>query len=140
MFEPSREELADAEDLFSSLLAEGRSLLRTPEAHRTRLEEQQAFIAARAARAAAASMARLQWRPQTSVALINRYTCINCGSETHLFAGYAVEMRRNSDASTRLLRTACLDQAYPRETHYLDTGVQACSLCLPAQGFEVENG
>ena len=137
MFEPSQQEILEHEDLFTQLLSEGRKLMRTPEAHRSRLDEQRDFVAARAARAAAQAMEKLQWRPRLAIAMIARCTCSNCGSETRAFAGFGVQMVRNSDQATRIVMAQCLDQAYPRETRFTDTITPACMACVSALGFEV---
>jgi hypothetical protein len=72
--------------------------------------------------------------------MINRLTCTNCHSQVNLFAGFGVLMHRNSDQSSRVAMTTCLDQAYPRETRYTDTATTACATCLPTLGFEVNHG
>lgn len=136
MFEPSSSELAAAGDLLSDLLREGRALLRTPEAHRSRLEEQQAEAAARGAAQAARMMERMQWRPRASVAMVTVCTCSSCGGETQTFAGFGVAMFRNSDHSERIVMTHGLDKAWPRETHVIHSTADSCITCMVAEGFE----
>ena len=71
-----------ARDLFELLVEQGRMLNRTKAAYNERLEEQLAETRARALRGAQASMDRFQWRPKTSIALINHSVCQTCGTES----------------------------------------------------------
>ena len=140
MFEPSAHEIQAAGDLLSDLLREGRALMRTPEAHKSRLEEQQAEAAARGAAQAARMMERMQWRPRASVAMVTVCTCKVCGNEARTFAGFGVAMFRNSDQSERIVITQGLDKDWPRETHVIHSTADSCLTCMVAEGFEAKNG
>lgn len=122
-------------DLFDELVAQGRMLNRTKEAHDERIAEQIAEMQARAQRAAQASLERFQWRPKASIALINVIICQQCKSETYQFSGFGILMRRNSDAAVRIVMTPQLDPAFPRETHVTESRTASCMCCLPGHGF-----
>lgn len=138
MFEPSRSEVLEAENLLASLLTQGRAILRSPAGHAERIREQMEEAAARSAAASALALARLQWRPRKSIALLNICTCEQCASRTTQFAGFGVLMYRNSDNATRIVMTPRLDQAFPLDTHYIETLTAACPACLPSLGFNLE--
>lgn len=135
MFEPSREEVADAEALLQSLLTQGRKEYYSPKSQAERIRAQQEELALRSAAASAAALARLAWRPQASIALLNVCTCVECGSRQTHFEGYGVLMTRQTDSATRIVMTPVLDEAFPRRTHYTETHLPACAACLPRHGF-----
>jgi hypothetical protein len=135
MFEPSRTEVAEAEELLASLLTQGHSIMRSPAGHAARIKEQIEEAALRSAAASAIALARLQWRPQASIALLNVCTCQQCHTKQTQFAGFGVLMTRNSDAAERIVMTPQLDPAFPRRTHYTATITAACVYCLPESGF-----
>lgn len=135
MFEPTRDEVAHAEDMLMSLLTQGREILHSPKGHAERIKEQQEEAALRSAQASAAVLARLQWRPRASIALINLCSCQTCKSSRSLFAGFGILMYRNADDSSRIVMTPQLDPAYPRQTHYTQTITAACADCLSQFGF-----
>lgn len=136
MFTPTLKEISDTPDL-ADLLEEGRRLMRRDSAS-DRIRAMQDESAARSLLAAQRAMEKFQWRPKASVALINRCTCSGCGEEINLFAGFGVEMYRNSDQSTRIVMTPVLDPAWPKATHFTHTVTSACSSCLADHGFTLE--
>jgi hypothetical protein len=138
MFEPSRNEVEEAENLLASLLTQGRAILRSPEGHAQRIREQIEEAAARSAAASALALARLQWRPRKSIALLNLCTCQHCGAKSTVFAGFGVLMYRNSDSAERIVMTPQLDTAFPRDTHWMETITAACASCLGERGFTLE--
>lgn len=137
MFEPSRKEVLEAEELLASLLTQGRAILKSPAGHAERIREQLEEAALRSAAASALALARLQWRPRAAIALINTCVCRHCGSRSQQFAGFGVLMYRNSDAAERIVMTPQLDPAFPRRTHHTATITEACAVCLPEQGFNL---
>ena len=136
MFAPTQTEIDEMPDLIE-LIEEGRRVLKSPEGRAARIREQIEEVRALAERRAQAQMAHFQWRPRASVALINQCTCINCGSQIALFAGFGVSMFRNSDTSERIVMTAALDRAWPRETHTTVTHTAACGACVESFGFKL---
>lgn len=141
MFEPSPQELAKAGDLLSSLLLEGRQLMREqgPRDHQSKLERQREESAARSLAAAQRIMERLQWRPRASVIMLTLTHCVHCGSETQTFSNFAVAMYRNSDKAERYVTTPMLDPAWPQETHFIETSAPACMECIGDFGVEFES-
>lgn len=133
MFTPTLKEISDTPDL-ADLLEEGRRLMRRDSAS-DRIRAMQDESAARSLLAAQRAMEKFQWRPKASVALINRCECSGCGSFLDLFAGFGVEMYRNSDKATRIVMTPVLDPAWPRATHFTETVTAACASCIEDQGF-----
>jgi hypothetical protein len=112
--------------------------MHSPKGHAERIREQLQESAQRSAAASAIALARLQWRPKTSVALLNLCTCQHCGTSQTVFAGFGILMYRNSDASERIVMTPQLDTAFPRDTHYMETITAGCPSCLPSRGFNLE--
>jgi hypothetical protein len=138
MFTPSREEVSEAENLLAQLLQQGHSIVHSPAGHAARIREQQEEAALRSAAASAMALARLQWRPRASVALLNQCTCQCCGRHSTRFEGFGVLMYRNSDSSERIVMTPQLDTAFPRRTHQIATVTAACPDCLTQLGFNLK--
>jgi|GEM_PF-4229798 len=135
MFSPTPDEAGQVPDLFEILLAQGRAIMRSPGARNERLQEQADAAAARSLQASIRAMERFQWRPQASIALINRIHCTCCGSVNSVFAGFGVSMFRNADQTERIVMTPVLDPAFPRRTHYTETFLSSCIECITNQGF-----
>lgn len=138
MFNPSISEIAEAENLLASLLTQGKAILKSPAGHAERIREQIEEQALRSAAAQALALARFQWRPCSSIVLINVCTCANCGTEQARFSGFGVMMYRNSDDSARIVMTPQLDPAFPKQEHYTRSTEAACISCLPSLNFPLK--
>lgn len=135
-FTPTHRELEEAGDLLGDLVKEGRRLTHRENNTITRIQEMREEAAARNLGIAQRAMAKLEWRPIGSVALITRCTCSACGATSKLFGGFGVDMRRECDSATRMVMTQVLDPAYTKRTAYTMTVTQACMSCLDSFGFK----
>lgn len=134
-FDPSSTELLEAGDLLGDLIREGRKLTWKENSSLSRIQEMREEAAARNLAIAQRAMAKLEWRPVGSVALINRCTCAGCGARSQSFVSFGVDMRRACDSATRMVMTTVLDPAYAKRTAYTSSVTPACIECLESFGF-----
>ena len=134
-FEPSVAELAASEDLFNTLLHQGRKIMKQEDRAPDHIREMQEAQFLRNSAQSQRILERMAWRPRKSIALVHTYVCLTCHTGLRVFSGFGVSMYRNLDGAERIVMTACLDEAYPREVHELHTITPICANCLPSRGF-----
>jgi hypothetical protein len=117
--------------LFEQLLAKARA----QQASRERLSQQTETQQEKAARHLAAQMARFQWHPSHAVVLIERLTCLSCGSSHESFQGFGLAMRRKEDGLLRILATPVRDPAYSLIPYVTPRSQPVCLTCLFPEGI-----
>lgn len=137
-FQPSAAELLNTEDLFTSLIRQGRQIVKEESSVSKSIREMQEAQSARNLAATQRALDRLAWRPTTCIALINRAHCDGCGTETDTFAGFGISMRRRSDSAERIVMSTSPDEGYPAEVRYTITHTAFCIECINLKGFSYE--
>jgi hypothetical protein len=119
------------DEVFAALLAKAR----TQQAAREKLESASNLLFARQARDANLLAEKMQWRPETAVAIIEEQTCRACGCVSQTFKGFGILMRRRVDKAERILTTHGLDEGLPIQRYYMPWVSEACIECLPERGI-----
>lgn len=137
-FHPSPRELLETDDLFVSLIKQGRRIVKEENSTVKSIREMQEANSARNLAAAQRIMDRFQWRPKACIALVHTYHCATCGHEHSMFAGFGISMYRQADKSERILMCGSPDEGYPKETRYTRSATHSCMNCITNQGYPHE--